>query len=80
MQLNLKRIWSVGKFRFVGIDKLELVRENNMDEKDKKIEELEKRIKKAIVFIENFSLKKSDNEYMTAKQWREKLIQILKEE
>ena len=51
-----------------------------MDEKDKKIEELKKRIEKAIAFIENFSLKKSDNEYMTAKQWREKLIQILKGE
>lgn len=48
-----------------------------MDEKDKQIEVLENRITKAIAFVENFSLKKSDKEYMTAKQWREKLIQIL---
>ena len=48
-----------------------------MDEKDKIIEDLKKRIEEGVCFIENFSLKISDNKYMTAKQWREKLIQIL---
>ena len=39
-----------------------------------------KRLEKAIVFIENFSLKKSEKEYMTSKEWREQLIKILKGE
>lgn len=44
------------------------------------IDELNKRIDEAIVFIENFSLKKNDKEYMTSKEWRKKLIKILKGE
>jgi len=51
-----------------------------MEENVNKIEELNKRIKDAIDYIENFSLKKAGNEYMTSKEWREELIKILKGE
>lgn len=43
-------------------------------------EELQERIETAIKFIENFSLKNSEGNFITAKQWRELLVKILRGE